>query len=70
MTNLTAFVHVAITLIYMNYKPKAMKNIKEMKPFDEKLHEFIQDIIEDDELSECCGAPIAMGLCTNCREHC
>ena len=39
------------------------------QPFDEKLQEFINDIIEDDELSECCAAPIAMGLCTSCHEH-
>jgi len=40
-----------------------------MKPFDEKLYEYIQDIIEDDNLSECCGAPIAMGFCMECHEH-
>ena len=41
-----------------------------MKPFDEKLHEFISDITENDQLSECCGAPMAMGFCMDCREHC
>ena len=40
-----------------------------MKPFDEKLQEFIQDITENDNESECCGAPIAMGLCCSCHEH-
>ena len=39
------------------------------RPFDEKLYEFITDITEDEELSECCSAPIAMGLCTDCHEH-
>lgn len=37
--------------------------------FDEKLQEFISDIIEHDEESECCCAPVAMGLCTACHEH-
>ena len=46
-----------------------MQNQNHMKPFDEKLYEYIRDIIEEDELSECCGAPVAMGLCTDCYEH-
>ncbi len=40
-----------------------------MQPFDEQLQEFIQDIIENEQESECCGAPVAMGLCTACHDH-
>ena len=35
---------------------------------DDITYEHVKDA--EDGLSECCGAPAYLGLCSECREHC
>lgn len=38
---------------------------------DDKQQEYLMDATDNDNLSECCGAPIiAESFCKACMEHC
>lgn len=34
----------------------------------DKGEEYIRDVTDHDDLSECCGWPIIMGRCSDCKE--